>query len=71
MSYTTKIKMAELPEAVQVYAEAGFDPQAVRPLMDLLQEQTQYIQDRFWKMADAEFGRIIKEQQAKAPKAVW
>jgi len=52
MSYTTKMKMAELPEAVQAYADAGFDPQAMRSLMDLLQEQTQFIQDRFWKMAD-------------------
>ena len=49
---TNTIKMAELQEAVDFYASTGFDPDQARPLMDLLQAQTDYIQKRFWKMAD-------------------
>lgn len=45
---TNKMTMAELPDAVEAYANAGFDPDAMRPLMDLLQEQTDYYQKRFW-----------------------
>lgn len=71
MSYTRKMKMAEVPEAVQAFSDSGFDPEAMRPLMDLLQEQSETIQARFWKLADAEFARIITEHQAKAPKAIW
>jgi len=53
-SYTNKMTLSELPEAVEVYANSGFDPNAMRPLMNLLQEQTDYIQNRFWRMADLE-----------------
>ena len=59
MSYSTKMKMAEIPEAVQAYADAGFDPGAMRPLMDLLQQQTETVQARFWKMATAEAERRL------------
>lgn len=52
MSYSTKMKMAEIPEAVQAYADAGFDPRAMRPLMDLLQQQTDFIQKMFWQEVD-------------------
>jgi hypothetical protein len=52
--YTDKMTIAELPEAVQVYASSGFDPNKMRPLMELIQKQTDYYQKRFWKMADAE-----------------
>jgi predicted Zn-dependent protease len=49
----TKIKTTELPEAVQAYVASGYDPSAMSDLMDLLQEQTDYIQKRFWKMVDS------------------
>lgn len=51
---TTKMTIAELSEAVEAYTESGFDPNAMRPLMDLLQDQTDYYQKRFWKMVDAQ-----------------
>jgi len=47
-TYTRKMKMAELDEAVTFYASVDFDPDQARPLMDLLQEQTEYYQRRFW-----------------------
>lgn len=47
-----KMTIAELPEAVDAYAASGFDPEAMRGLMDLLEQQTDYYQKRFWKMAD-------------------
>jgi hypothetical protein len=50
--YTNTLKMAELQEAVDFYASVDFDPNQARPLMELLQAQTDYIQKRFWKMAD-------------------
>jgi len=54
MNTTTKMTIAELPEAVEAYAASGFDPDAMRNLMDLLQDQTDYYQNRFWKMVDAQ-----------------
>lgn len=53
MTYTTKMTMNELPEAVEAYAASGFDPEAMRPLMELLEKQTDYYQGRFWALADA------------------
>ena len=52
MTYTTKMTMNELPEAVEAYAASGFDPEAMRPLMELLEKQTDYYQGRFWALAD-------------------
>lgn len=46
------LKMAELQEAVDFYASVDFDPNQARPLMELVERQTDYIQKRFWKMAD-------------------
>jgi hypothetical protein len=56
MNTTEKMTIAELPEAVQVYAAANFDPRDARPLMELLFKQTDYIQKRFFKMAEDEEG---------------
>jgi hypothetical protein len=50
--YTDTIKTTELAEAVQAFADGGYDGQAMRPLMELLERQTDYIQKRFWKMVD-------------------
>jgi hypothetical protein len=50
--YTDTVKMAELPELVGAYASSDFNPDQMRPLMDLIQRQTDYIQKRFWKMVD-------------------
>lgn len=52
--YNTKMTIAELPEAVEAFASMDFDPNQARPLMDLIQEQTDYFQKRFWKMVDAQ-----------------
>jgi 6-phosphogluconate dehydrogenase len=60
---TNTLKMAELQEAVDFYASVDFDPNQARPLMDLLQAQTDYIQKRFWKMADE--AKFIHEQADK------
>ena len=46
----TKMTMAELPVAVAIYAASGYDPVAMKPLMDLLQQQTDYYQKRFWTL---------------------
>ena len=49
---TNTLKIAELQEAVDFYASVDFDPNQARPLMELVQGQTEYIQKRFWKLAD-------------------
>lgn len=51
--YTDKMTMSELPEAAAVFAASGYDADAMRPLMDLLQKQTDYYQKRFWTLIDA------------------
>jgi hypothetical protein len=52
---TSKITLKELPDAVRAFADADFDADRMRTLMNLLQEQTPYIQKRFWKLSDATF----------------
>ena len=49
---TNTIKTAELSEAVKAFASSGFDADEMRPLMELMERQTDYIQKRFWKMVD-------------------
>lgn len=51
---TTKMTIAELPEAVEAFAASGYDPQEMSSLMALLLAQTDYYQNRFWKMVDAQ-----------------
>jgi hypothetical protein len=48
----TTLKTTEIEEAVAAFANAGFDADAMRPLMSLIEGQTDYIQKRFWKLAD-------------------
>jgi len=50
----TTLKTTEIAEAAQVFVESGCDANAMRSLMDLLQEQTEYVQKRFWKLVDAQ-----------------
>ena len=48
------LKTTEIAEAAQVFIESGCDAQAMRPLMELLEAQTDYVQKRFWKIVDAQ-----------------
>ena len=48
--YTRKMTIAELPEAVEAFISSGCDADQMRTLMDLIQVQTDYYQNRFWKM---------------------
>lgn len=50
---TSRMKIAELNEAVQVYVNAKQLGLEMPALMELLQKQTDYYQKRFWKLADA------------------
>ncbi len=50
----TTLKTTEIAEAAQVFIESGCDAQAMRPLMELLEAQTEYVQNRFWKIVDAQ-----------------
>lgn len=50
---TEIVRLAELEELVASYLtfkRAGWD---FMPIMNLIQNQTRYIQKRFWKLADA------------------
>ena len=48
------LKTTEIAEAAQVFIESGCNAQAMRPLMELLEAQTEYVQNRFWKIVDAQ-----------------
>jgi hypothetical protein len=51
---TNTLKTTEIAEAVHAFALSGFDAQAMRPLMELVEAQTDYVQKRFWKLVDAQ-----------------
>lgn len=55
MNKQTPISLKELPDAVAAFANADFDHDRMRSLMNLLEQQTPYIQKRFWKLADAAY----------------
>lgn len=55
----SKMTIAELNEAVQVYVAAKQQGLEMPALMELLQEQTDYYQSRFWKLADATSGERV------------
>jgi fructose 1,6-bisphosphatase len=57
----TTLKTSEIPEAVAAFAASGFDTDEMRSLMTLVENQSDYVQKRFWKMAD--------EAKAKAARA--
>lgn len=46
------LKTTEINEAVAAFASSGFDADEMRPLMNLIEGQTEYIQKRFWKLVD-------------------
>ncbi len=48
------LKTTEIEEAVSAFVASGFDPDAMRPLMKLIEGQTDYVQKRFWKLVDAQ-----------------
>lgn len=48
-----KMTISELPEAAAMFAASGYDADSMRSLMDLLQDQTEYYQKRFWTLIDA------------------
>ena len=49
----SKMTIAELNDAVQAYVTAKQRGNEMPALMELLQQQTDYYQKRFWKLADA------------------
>lgn len=55
----SKMTIAELNEAVQVYVNAKQLGLEMPALMELLQQQTDYYQKRFWKLADAALGERV------------
>jgi hypothetical protein len=48
-----KLKTNELDEAAQAFADSGFDADAMRPLMNLVENQSDWIQKRFWNLVDS------------------
>ena len=60
-----KLKTTEIREAAQAYIASGFDSNAMRPLMKLVERQTPYIQKRFWKIVDTAARNAVKEGKAK------
>jgi len=56
---TSKVTLKELPELLDAYLSfktAGDNFNSMRSLMNLLQEQTPFIQKRFWALVDAQVG---------------
>jgi hypothetical protein len=47
-----RLKSTEIQEVAQAYIESGFNTDEMRPLMNLMSWQTDYIQKRFWKIVD-------------------
>jgi hypothetical protein len=48
-----RLKTTEIQDAAQAYIASGFNADAMRPLMNLMSWQTDYVQKRFWKIVDA------------------
>lgn len=48
----TTLKTSELNEAVAAFAASGFDTDEMRSLMTLVENQSEYVQKRFWKIVD-------------------
>jgi len=59
----TKISIKELPVAVQAYFDL-YNTDRFRQLMDLIQEQTPYMQKRYFKLVDAK--RIERDAKVGA-----
>jgi hypothetical protein len=49
---TNILKTTEIAEAAQVFIQSGYDADEMRNLMNLLENQTDYVQKRFWKIVD-------------------
>lgn len=48
-----RLKTTEIQEAAQVFINSGFNADEMRPLMNLISWQTEYVQKRFWKIVDS------------------
>ena len=48
-----RLKTTEIQEAAQAFIASGFNADDMRPLMNLMSWQTNYVQKRFWKIVDS------------------
>lgn len=64
---TNKLSLKELPVAVQAYFDLK-DTHVFSPLMELIQQQTPYMQKRYFNMVDAL--RIERDAKLDAQEAV-
>jgi hypothetical protein len=48
----TNLKTSEIAEAARVFIESGYDVEGLRSLIELVEDQTDYVQKRFWKIVD-------------------
>ena len=46
------LKTTEIEEAADAFIASGYDEEAMRPLLQLVEAQTDYVQKRFWKIVD-------------------
>jgi hypothetical protein len=60
----TTLKTSEIPEAVAAFAASGFDTDEMRSLMTLVENQSEYVQKRFWKLVDERKAEIRYQREA-------
>lgn len=53
---TAKVTLSELPELVDTYLTFKANGEDVSRLMNLIQDQTRYMEKRFWAIVDAKVG---------------
>lgn len=53
---TSKVTLKELPELVDAYLSFKAAGDDISRLMDLVQDQTHYMEKRFWALVDAKVG---------------
>lgn len=54
---TNHLKTTEIAEAADAFIASGLDEDGMRPLLELIEAQTEYVQKRFWKIVDTESTR--------------
>jgi hypothetical protein len=62
----TTIKTNEIEEAVQAFIESGYDADAMRPLMSLIESQSDHVQKRFWALVDASRFKYLWKSKLEA-----
>ena len=60
----TTLKTTEIAEAVAAFAATGFDADEMRSLMTLVENQSEYVQKRFWKLVDERKAEIRFQREA-------